>query len=43
MYHRYNEDKNFMSSQAEDTEAIGEFQRQRQFLERTVATLKRQV
>lgn len=43
MYHKYNADKDFEVSQAEDTEAKSEFLRQRDFLERTVATLHAQV
>ncbi|XP_050311353.1 cilia- and flagella-associated protein 57 [Anthonomus grandis grandis] len=42
MYHKYNADKDFEVSQAEDTEAKSEFLRQRDFLERTVATLHAQ-
>ncbi|XP_060521926.1 cilia- and flagella-associated protein 57 [Cylas formicarius] len=42
MYHKYNADKDFEVIQAEDTEAKGEFLRQREFLERTVATLHKQ-
>lgn len=43
MYHKYNADKDFAVSQAEDVEAKNEFLRQRDFLERTVRTLKQQV
>ncbi|KAJ8923117.1 hypothetical protein NQ315_001670 [Exocentrus adspersus] len=39
MYHKYNADKDFEITQAEDTEARSEFLRQRDFLERTVSTL----
>ncbi|CAH1154655.1 unnamed protein product [Phaedon cochleariae] len=39
MYHKYNADKDFEVTQAEDTEAKSEFLRQRDFLERTVSTL----
>ncbi|CAH2006904.1 unnamed protein product [Acanthoscelides obtectus] len=39
MYHKYDADKDFEVTQAEDTEAKSEFLRQRDFLERTVATL----
>ncbi|KAJ8986164.1 hypothetical protein NQ317_005638 [Molorchus minor] len=42
MYHKYNADKDFEITQAEDTEAKNEFLRQREFLERTVATLHSQ-
>ncbi|CAH1131991.1 unnamed protein product [Ceutorhynchus assimilis] len=42
MYHKYNADKDFEVSQAEDTEAKSEFLRQRDFLERTVSTLHAQ-
>lgn len=43
MYHKYNADKDFAVTQAEDVEAKNEFLRQRDFLERTVRTLKQQV
>lgn len=43
MYHKYNADKDFEVTQAEDTEAKSEFLRQRDFLERTVSTLHYQV
>lgn len=43
MYHKYNADKDFEVTQAEDTEARSEFLRQRDFLERTVSTLHYQV
>nr|CAH7744511.1 unnamed protein product [Callosobruchus chinensis] len=39
MYHKYDADKDFEVTQAEDTEAKSEFLRQRDFLERTVSTL----
>ncbi|XP_050501847.1 cilia- and flagella-associated protein 57 [Diabrotica virgifera virgifera] len=42
MYHKYNADKDFEATQKEDTEAKNEFLRQRDFLERTVATLHEQ-
>ncbi|KAG5880638.1 hypothetical protein JTB14_037290 [Gonioctena quinquepunctata] len=42
MYHKYNADKDFEVTQAEDTEAKSEFLRQRDFLERTVSTLHSQ-
>lgn len=43
MYHKYNADRDFGTTQAEDVEAKNEFLRQREFLERTVTTLKDQV
>lgn len=43
MYHKYNEDKDFELTQAEDIESKNEFLRQRDFLERTVKTLQLQV
>lgn len=43
MFHKYNADKDFEISQAEDIEARNEFLRQRAFLERTVKTLQDQV
>lgn len=43
MYHKYNADKDFTLIQAEDFETKNEFLRQRDFLERTVKTLKNQV
>lgn len=43
MYHKYNADRDFAATQAEDVEAKNEFLRQRDFLERTVKTLKLQV
>lgn len=43
MYHKYNIDENFEITQAEDTEVKNEFLRQREFLERTVASLQTQV
>lgn len=43
MYHKYNADKDFELTQAEDTDAKNEFLRQRDFLERTVFTLQQQV
>ncbi|XP_045476478.1 cilia- and flagella-associated protein 57 [Harmonia axyridis] len=43
IYHKYNADKDFAMTQEEDKEAKGEFLRQREFLERTVSTLKERV
>lgn len=43
MYHKYNADKDFAATQQEDIEVKNEFLRQREFLERTVKTLKQQV
>lgn len=43
MYHKYNADKDFALTQAEDFEAKNEFLRQRDFLERTVRSLQKQV
>lgn len=43
MYHKFNIDEDFELSQAEDTEVKSEFLRQREFLERTVASLQMQV
>lgn len=43
MYHKYNADKDFELAQAEDTEAKNEFLRQRDFLERTIKILQKQV
>ncbi|KAL1494188.1 hypothetical protein ABEB36_009827 [Hypothenemus hampei] len=42
MYHKYNADKEFEVSQAEDSDAKNEFLRQRDFLERTVSKLHTQ-
>jgi hypothetical protein len=43
LYNKYSEDTGFISSQGQDVEAQAEFMRQREHLERTVASLKRQV
>ncbi|KAK4873590.1 hypothetical protein RN001_012950 [Aquatica leii] len=43
MYHKYNADKDFALTQAEESEAKNEFLRQRNFLERTIKTLQQQV
>lgn len=43
MYHKFNIDKEFQLAQVEDSEIRSEFLRQREFLERTVATLQTQV
>lgn len=43
MYLKYNADKDFALTQAEDFESKNEFLRQREFLERTVKSLQKQV
>jgi hypothetical protein len=43
LYNKYSEDTGFVRSQGQDVEAQAEFMRQREHLEHTVASLKRQV
>lgn len=43
MYHKYGQDTGFIRSQGQDVKAQMEFMRQREHLEHTVASLKRQV
>lgn len=43
LYHKYGQDRGFIRSQGQDVKAQMEFMRQREHLEHTVASLKRQV
>jgi hypothetical protein len=43
LYNKYSKDTGFIRSQGQDVKAQMEFMRQREHLERTVASLKRQV
>lgn len=43
MYHKYNADKDFAIIQVEDCDVEGEFQKQRAYLEKTIAGLKKLV
>ncbi|PSN49348.1 hypothetical protein C0J52_04287 [Blattella germanica] len=43
LYHKYSQDSDFVTSRGEDIDAQTEFMRQREHLERTVTSLKKQV
>jgi predicted transcriptional regulator len=43
LYHKYSQDSDFFKSHAQDTDVQAEFMRQREHLERTVASIKQKV